>query len=703
MIEEANTVLFSTGSTMQGGSMKHLIFLSFLVSCAVMVSWAVFAVDSTAPSAAPPALDITDLDQTVKPGIDWYQYANGNWIKKNPIPDEYSRWGSFEKLRDENLASLRQILEQAAQTEATPGSIEQKIGDFYRSGMDTERIEKAGLEPLAADLGRIQRIRSKADVQRQLAYLHTTGADCLFNFYGAPDEKDSNRVITNLYQGGLGLPDREYYTSQEPRYLEMRQEYLNHLAKMFELAGDNAQQSTQNAGTVMKIEMRLAKASSTRLELRDPEKNYHKMTLQALSQLAGSFEWKNYFVDLGLKSPGGINVGQPQFIKEVGLMFKEVPVDDWKAYLRWHLLHEAAPYLNLAFELENFRFYGTYISGTKVMQPRWKRCIRSTSGAMGEALGELYVKEYFPPEAKTRMLELVINLKKALRERITQLEWMGPETKQQALIKLDAMNIKIGYPDKWRDYSRLEIKSDAYIANVLRASQFEFQRNLEKIGKPPDRTEWGMSPQTVNAYYDPSLNEIVFPAAILQPPFFNLHADDAVNYGAIGTVIGHEMTHGFDDQGRQYDAKGNLRDWWTAADAEAFKKRTAIIVKQFDAFEPLAGEHVNGELTLGENIADVGGITVAFLAYQKSLEGKQAPAKIDGFAAEQRFFLAFAHLWSENIRDKELLRRLKEDVHSPARCRAVGPLLHLSAFYDAFDIKPNEPLYRPESERARIW
>lgn len=653
-----------------------------------------------APAAA---LDVSDMDLSAKPGDNWYAYANGNWQKKNPIPDEYSRWGAFEKLRDENLASLRELLEEASKNAAPQGSVAQKIGDFFRSGMDTAAVEKAGLNPLQPEFDRIERIQSIEDLQKSLSRLHSFGTNVFFNLVANSDEKDSTIVIANLYQGGLGLPDRDYYTGQDARSKEMRQEYLKHLGKMFELQGLPVPESQKYAALILKLETRMAEPSSTRLELRDPQKNYNKKSLAELEKLAPAIDWNGYFASLKIQNPGYVNVGQPRFFQTVSAMFKEVPLADWKVYLHWHLLHEAAPYLPAAFEQENFNFYGRFLTGAKVMQPRWKRCIRTTSEAMGEALGQLYVEKYFPPEAKARMLALVDHLKKGLRQRITNLEWMGEATKKEALVKLDAINVKIGYPDKWRDYAALEITPDSYAINVFRASQFEVKRGFEKIGKAPDRTEWDMSPQTVNAYYNPNLNEIVFPAAILQPPFFNLRADDAVNYGAIGVVIGHEMTHGFDDQGRQYDAKGNLRDWWTASDAAEFEKRAQVLVKQYNAFSPLPGSHVDGKLTLGENIADVGGVTVSFLAYQYSLEGKPKPAPIDGFSGEQRFFLAFAHLWAENIRDQELQRRLKEDVHSPARYRATGPLFNVAPFYAAFGIKPGDKLFQPESDRVRIW
>lgn len=657
---------------------------------------------SKKPQPVPP-LDPKNMDLTVSPGTDFYQYANGNWIKSHPIPDEYSRYGAFEQLIEQNYKELKSLLKEAAKNKAQQGSIEQKIGDFYATGMDTTKIEKDGVSPLKSEFQRITAIKSKKNIQNEIAHLQLVGPSPLFDVGSGQDEKNTETVIAQLYQGGIGLPDRDYYISDDNRSKEIRKEYVKHIAKMFRLLGDDADKAGAESKTVMNIETQLAKASMTRLERRDPHKTYNKMSLKNLQRLSHNIDWADYFKNIGLENVGDINVGQPHFFKEISKMIKTVGVDDWKTYLRWNLINRSANYLSTDFVKEDFAFYGAFLSGQKVMKPRWKRVLSATNGALGEAVGQLYVKKYFPPEAKKRMLNLVMNLKSVLRSRIQKLDWMSESTKKQALKKLDAMNVKIGYPDKWIDYSKLEIKRDSYIANLVRANQFNFHREMNKIGKPVDRTEWHMNPQTVNAYYNPTMNEIVFPAAILQPPFFNNAADDAVNYGAIGVVIGHEMTHGFDDQGRNFDTKGNLRDWWTKEDEKRFNARAQVLAKQFNNYVVLDSLHVNGELTLGENIADLGGLNISYQALEKSLKGKPRPEKIDGFTPEQRFFLAFAQVWRQNIRPKAQMRRLKEDVHSPGRFRTDGPVSNMPEFYKAFDVKPGDPLYRPKNERAIIW
>ena len=651
-----------------------------------------------------PAINIANLDTTIKPGDDFYHYANGSWLKNNVIPADQSAYGSFEVLAEENYKQLRTIMEEAAADKnAKAGSVKQKIGDFFSSGMDTVKIEKAGIGAIKSELDKIAAVKTPADLLKTIAYFHTAGVNPLFYFGSGQDDKNSNNVIAQLYQGGLGLPDRDYYTSDDPRSKEIRGEYVKHMTKMFELMGDNNADAVKNAETVMNIETKLAQASSTRKELRDPVKNYNKTDLAGLKKIAATFDWDNYFLTLGLKNTKEINVGQPKFIGEMAKMVNTMPVDQWKIYLKWNLIREAASCLSSSFEKEHFAFYGTVLSGIKEMKPRWKRILNNTSSSLGEAVGQLYVEKYFPPEAKKRMLELVGNLKIALKERIEKLNWMSDATKKEAVAKLEKINVKVGYPDKWIDYSSLTITKDSYYENLMAATRFYFLRDLDKIGKPVDRMEWGMTPQTVNAYYSPNMNEIVFPAGILQEPFFFLKADDAVNYGAIGVVIGHEMTHGFDDQGCQYDKDGNLKNWWSKEDAINFENQTKTILDHYNEYKILDSLHVDGKLTLGENIADMGGITVAYVALQKALQGKDANAKIDGFTIDQRFFLSYAQVWRQNMRDKEAMRRLKEDVHSPHEARVNALLYNVPAFYKAFNIQPTDKRFIPENKRAVIW
>ncbi|MEI6121985.1 MAG: M13 family metallopeptidase [Bacteroidota bacterium] len=651
-----------------------------------------------------PAIAIANLDTTVKPGDDFFRYANGNWLKNNPIPAEYSIYGSFEVLKEENNKQLRSIMEDAvADKNLKAGSIKQKIADFYSSGMDSAAIEKTGMKAIQPELDKIDALKTTDDLIQLLAYFHTSGLSPMFNFFSGQDDKNSNQIIAQLYQGGLGLPDRDYYLSKDKRSQEIRAEYVKHIGNTFELAGIANAQAAKDAEIIMKIETELATVSSTRLELRDPIKNYNMTDLKGLEKIAPKFAWESYFAALGLKATNQINVGQPAFFTGMAKVVKTLPMADWKLYLKWQVLHEASPYLSDAFVKEQFNFYSGVLSGIKEMKPRWKRVLNTTSYSLGEAVGQLYVEKYFPPAAKQRITELVANLKAALKTRIEKLSWMGAATKKEALEKLAKINIKVGYPDKWIDYAALTITKDSYYQNIIAASRFQFTRDLNKIGKPVDRTEWSMTPQTVNAYYSPNMNEIVFPAAILQPPFFFMDGDDAVNYGAIGVVIGHEMTHGFDDQGRLYDKDGNLRDWWTKQDADNFTKQTLVLIDQFNAYKMLDSLHVDGKLTIGENIADMGGLTVAYVALQKVMEGKDKSTKIDGFTPDQRFFLAYAQVWRGNTRDKELMRRLKEDVHSPKEARVNGQVYNIPEFYKAFNIQATDKRYKPENQRPVIW
>src|SRR6516162_14369 len=601
--------------------MKPSLLLSGILS--------VFAICFGAVAVVPGlTLDLSSIEAGVSPGDDFYQYANGAWLARNPIPPEFSIWGGFVELAERNRAILREILEKTAQTDslakAEPGSIQQKLGDFYASGMDEATVNREGIRPLQTELRRINQLQDKAEFASEVADFHAKGLDPVFNLDGDLDEKDSSKQIAILTQGGLGLPDRYYYLNTDDRSKDIRAQYLVHLGKMFELMGEPEEAAGQDAQTVMSLETEMAKVSKARVELRDPETNYHRMSLSELEKSAPQFDWATYFRVLGLSAEAlaTIDVKQPDFLSAVSKLTQEVPLDRWKTYLRWHLIHAAAPCLSQPFVDENFRFYRQVLTGAKKDRPRWKRVLDQVDVNLGEALGELYVEKTFPPAAKQRALAMVNDLKVALRRKIETLDWMGDETKKEALAKLGAMGVKIGYPDKWREYGVLEIRRQSYVLNVFAGQTFEMKRHLARIGKPVDPAEWGMSPQTVNAYYSHSRNEVVFPAGILQPPFFFQNADDAVNYGGIGAVIGHEMTHGFDDQGRKFDAAGNLRDWWLPDDELRYKERAAQVAKQYSAYVVLDGLTINGELTLGENIADLGGLKIAYVALAKILNGQ---------------------------------------------------------------------------------
>jgi len=647
-----------------------------------------------------PALDLKNLDKSVKPGTDFYHYAVGNWLKKNPIPKEYSSWGSFSILSEENLHRLREIMERAEEAgKGKQDHISQIVGDFYATGMDEGQIEAAGVKPLQPEFDRINNINDAAGLARAIAHLHQGIADPLFGFGVGADPANSDLNIGHLGQGGLNLPDRDYYLKQDAATKKIRAAYVRHVENVFKLAGETGAQASADAAAVLRIETELAKVSWSKVALRDPKKNHNPMSLKKLAGLSRGFDWPLYFRELGLKSPGKLNVGQPPFFKSVGRLVGRFSLAEWRTYLRFCLVNENAGYLSQAFVEENFDFYGRTMNGALKLMPRWKRTVGAVSGDLDEAVGQLYVKEYFSAQAKHRAVQMVENIRTIFRARIKQLDWMSEPTKKQALKKLAAMTLKIGYPDKWKDYSKLTLKRDSFILNALRISEFEFQRDLSKVGKRVDRTEWWMSPQTVNASYDPTKNDITFPAGILQPPFFNEKADDAVNYGGIGTVIAHEMTHGFDDEGGKYDAHGNLKDWWTKADAAKFKQKAKGLAEQFDHYVPFPGLPVNGELTLGENIADLGGITLSFNA----LERTNGLVRIDGLTAEQRFFLAYAQVWRNNVRDERAKLLLKVDPHSPPMYRVNGPLSNLPGFYAAFGISSGEAMYKAANKRVVIW
>jgi predicted metalloendopeptidase len=643
------------------------------------------------------------MDLTTPPGRDLFQYAVGRWLETTPIPPEYSQYGVDEEVDQRTFGILKEILETAASDRsAADGSDRRKAGDFYAAGMDLAAIERAGAAPLARDFEGIRAIRDRAGLARELAVLHRRGSGPAFSFGVGQDDKDSTRTIAILSQGGLGLPERDYYLLADDRSRTLRGQYLAHVTRMFVLLGEAPALAGRHAATVLAMETRLAKAAMDRVERRDPNAVYHRLTRQELAAAARGLDWNAYLGAIGLPAQEPVLVRQPSFFRELGLMAAAMPLGDWKTYLRWHLVKDDAALLSGPFDQASFDFYGRTLQGLLEQQPRWKRMVTATDGAMGEILGKLYVEKAFPPQAKARMLELVSNLRAALAERIRQLPWLGEPTRKLALAKLDAMAVKIGYPDVWRDYTALKVDRRGHAANVLAARTFAFDRDLAKLGKPVDRSEWDVSPATNNAFYDPTLNEICFPAGILQPPYFDLEADDAVNYGNIGATIGHEMTHGFDDEGRQYDALGNLRNWWTPGEAQAFAARAALMVRQFDGYLPLPGLSINGKATLGENIADLGGLKIAFDALRLSREGKP-DAAVGGFTPEQRFFLGYAETWRSKIREEALRERLMTDPHAPAKYRVNGPLSNLPEFHRAFGLKDGDPMVRPEAEWPVIW
>jgi putative endopeptidase len=634
----------------------------------------------------PHGVDPGKIDRTATACQNLYQFANGTWLANNPIPSDRSSWGAGSELQEQNYRVLHEILDAAAADRtAAPGSARAKVGEFYRVGMDERRIESDGAAPVAEELARIGAIRDSPSLAREIGHLHREGNGAAFILSVVQDFKNSIQNIGQLYQGGLGLPDRDYYVSDDARMKEIRAKYLAHVGKMLELAGEAPAAAASHAQTVLDFETRLARKSMTPVEQRDPDAIYHKMPLAKLEALAPGFSWKAYFAEIGLAEPGEINVSQPEFFREIGAMAKQVPRNDWKTYLRWNAIRAAAPFLSSAFVTENFHFFGQTLNGQKELRPRWKRVLETVDGELGEALGQLYVERAFPPEAKVKALEMVANLRAALKDRLQAIDWIGEKTREQALRKLDAIRVKVGYPDTWRDYSKLAVDRGTYLANVEQAEAFDTRRNLDKIGRPLDRAEWGITTPTVDAYYNPSLNEIVFPAGILQPPFFDPKADDASNYGGIGTVIGHELTHGFDDQGRRFDAQGNLKDWWTPEDVKNFAERAAFVEKQYSDYVAVDDLHVNGKLTLGENIADIGGVKIAFVALRKSLAGKPEPEKLDGFTADQRFFLSYAQAWRRNSTPEALRLLVATNPHSPSFLRVRGPVADAPEFGRAFD------------------
>ncbi len=672
----------------------------------VAAALALLSVGSTLSAENPPPVprfSMDHVDRAVDPKVDFYGFATGAWRKKNPVPADKSRWAGFDELQERNWWLIRDILAStAADTQAPAGSARRQVGDFFAAAMDTNRIERLGFSPLDPEWDRLRGVSDPASAMALLGHWHVRGIGAAFGMGVQPDAKNSSVYALYLTQGGLGLPDRDYYLAEG--FAPQREQYLRHIAAQLRLLGDGESESRAAAEAVLALETRLAKVSRTRTDLRDEEKNYHKLTRAGLEALAPKLPWSAYFAAAGIAMPETVIVGQPEFFRELDRMASEVEEGHWLAYLRWHLLSSLAEHLHSAPADEAFRFYGTTLRGQPRPEPRWQRTAKAVDGALGEALGRLYVEKHFPPEAASRMSELITNLRGVFRDRLAKLEWMGEETRRQALRKFDRFTEKVGHPKTFRDYSGLEIRRDDHLGNVLRANVFESRRQLARVGKPVDRAEWHMTPQTVNAYFSPPLNEIVFPAGILQPPFFDLQMDDAVNYGAIGVVIGHEITHGYDDQGRKYDADGNLRDWWTEADGKEFDRRAAKVIDQYSAYEALPGKRVNGRLTLGENIADLGGTSIAFEALQRALAKDPSRRRtIDGLTPEQRFFLSLSQLWRVNWREAELQRRLVVDPHSPGQFRGVGPHVNLPEFYRAWGITEASPLWRRPEDRAMIW
>ena len=633
--------------------------------------------------------------------MDFYRYACGTWLAKNPIPADQARWGSFDELDQRNLVILRGILEKASTPLPGRNALDQRIGDYYAACMDEQTISRKGLEALQPELKSIAAITNKQQTFReQIARLHRQGVNAFFSFDSGADFKESNKNIAQASQGGLGLPDRDYYLKDDEKSVTLRRQYSEHIRKMFLLLGDTAQEAEAGAKAVMSIETDLAKASLDQVGLRDPQKTYHKMTEHELFSMAPFMDWPKYFTAVGAPPLESLNVEWPNFFRGLESTVVQHSLDDLKTYMRWHLVHSRASLLPSPYVLEDFAFFGRILTGSKEMRPRWKRCVQKTDASLGEALGKKYVDATFGEEGRRRTLRMVEEIEKALRKDIGQLSWMTPATKREALVKLEAVANKIGYPDHWRDYSALRIERTDALGNSLRAAEFENQRHLGKIGKPVDPSEWVMTPPTVNAYYNPVENNINFPAGIMQPPFYDNKMDDAVNYGGLGAVVGHELTHGFDDQGRQFDPKGNLRDWWTAEDAKEFEKRADCFVKEYEAFRPLPDIHLNGQLTLGENTADNGGLRLAFMALMDSIGSKPTP-KIDGFTAQQRFFLGWGRIWCEGARDEIARVLVQINPHSPGRERVNGVVSNMPEFQEAFACKVGQPMVRQPA--CRVW
>ncbi|HEV2468425.1 MAG TPA: M13 family metallopeptidase [Candidatus Sulfotelmatobacter sp.] len=645
-----------------------------------------------------PSLDLNSMDRSIDPCTDFFAYSCGGWIKNNPIPPDQSSWDTYSKMQDENLSKLRGILETTAESNANRNAVTQKIGDYYASCMDEKAIDAKGAEPIQPILDRIAQLKSKSDVADLAALM--VYDNVLFRFDSIQDFRDANQVIADADQGGLGLPDRDYYTKDDAKSQELRTAYLAHVQKMFELLGDKPDAAAAEAQTIMQIETALARGSMTRVERRDPKALDHKMTSGDLKKLSPEFQWNVYFTKVGMPSLSSLNVASPNFFKAMSEELNAASLDDLKTYLRWHLVHADAPFLSSAFVNENFAFYGKTLRGQQEIQPRWKRCTEGVDRDLGEALGQAYVNKYFSPEAKQQALKMVKEIEAAMQQDIENLSWMSATTKQQALIKLHGVANKIGYPDKWRDYSKLEIVRGDELGNVERSRKFEFDRQLAKIGKPVDRGEWGMTPPTVNAYYDPQMNDINFPAGVLQPPAFDPTSDAAPNYGDTGGTIGHELTHGFDDEGRQFDAHGNLRDWWTPNDAKEFQKRADCISNQYSGYTIIDDIKINGKLTLGEDVADLGGLLLAYTAWKQDTKGENLQP-IDGLTPDQRFFIGYGQSWCGQTRDETKRLRATVDPHSPEKYRTNGVVSNMPQFQEAFHCKAGSPMVNQNA--CRVW
>jgi len=677
------------------------VLLAVIACCTDLALLDVRALARSADSSGYWGFDTANLDKTCKPCDDFFQFAMGGWMKNNPIPPEYSTWGSFTVLADKNQQALRQILEAAEKSQRPASSNERKVGDFYASCMDTASIETAGTKPIDAALQRIAETKNARELLALAAQLQRQGVGVMFRFTSNQDAKDSTQVIAMALQGGLGLPERDYYLRDDDKSKKLRDDYTKHVAKMFELLGDSSNKAETEAMTVLNLETSLAKASMSNVDLRDPDKTYHKMKLAEVQSLTPDLSWDSYLKTAGQAGVAEMNIAQPEFFKALDAQLTSTPLDDWKTYFRWHVLEADAPALPEKFVNEDFEFRGRIVTGAKQIQPRWKRCVQATDRNLGEALGQVYVQKYFPPEAKAHALEMVHNLIAALRDDLRTLPWVGPETRAQATAKLEAFTVKIGYPDKWRDYSALKVDRSSYLQNLQRGADFEFQRRLNKIGKPVDRTEWGMTPPTVNAYNNSSMNEIVFPAGIMQPPFYDPKAADAVNYGGMGAVIGHEITHGFDDHGSKFDGHGNLKNWWSDDDLKNFKERAQCVSDQFDGYVVDGDLHEKGQLVLGESIADLGGLTISYAAYEKSLQGNPRPPNKDGFTREQQFFLGWAQVWGANERLEFARLMANTNPHPLPRFRSNGPLSNMAEFARAFSCKQGDAMVRENV--CKIW
>ncbi|ABF43515.1 endothelin-converting enzyme [Candidatus Koribacter versatilis Ellin345] len=656
--------------------------------------------EKTAAKKGTKGFDINALDRSTDPCTDFYQFACGSWIKNNPIPSDQARWGRFSELLERNQMILRDILEKQRAANANRDAIDQKIGDYYDACMDEKGIDAKGLDPLKSTLDSIAAVKDKSELPALLGKLHRTGLEPLFGFGPEPDFKNAKMMGASVDQGGLGLPEKDYYSRDDAKSVELRKAYVEHITNMFKLAGESADQAAKDAQTVMTFETTLAKNSMSVVERRDVQKLYNPKTKAEFIALTPAFDWNKYLVALDAPSFEKINLDSPNYIAKLNEVVQSNSLDDIKTYLRWQTLHGAARALPTPFVNENFSFYGKTLTGAKEIRPRWKRCVQFTDNQLGEALGQAYVKVAFPPDAKDRMEKMVHNLEASMKTDIEGLDWMTAETKKAAIVKLSMINDKIGYPDKWRDYSRYNVVRGDFLGNTMRGNEFETQRQLDKINKPVDRTEWGMTPPTVNAYYNPQENNINFPAGILQPPFFDNKLDDGVNYGAIGAVIGHEMTHGFDDEGREFDGSGDLRNWWTEADGKAFEQRAQCLVDEYDSFIATDDVHVRGKLTLGENTADNGGLRVALMALESTFNGKE-PAKIDGFTAQQRAFLGFAQVWCENQTPQALRVQAQTNPHSPGKWRTNGVMRNMPEFRKAFGCKEDAPM--APTNACRVW